>query len=178
MTATVASIEESAKSAILVDRKATWEASHARRVKRSGVAPPAPLLAWDFERDAGDASGKYPGQLFGTAVVTQGRLVVDGNGYAGAAPITFDLREKTLEAWVQLSDLEQRGGGVIFVDGRQERLASLAASALAPLFPVSFEGKPLDGAPLNFQVQATGSSLAPLLLTSDAAENEIGRAHV
>jgi len=57
------------------------------------------------------------------------------------------------------------------VDGRQERLASLAQSALAPLFPVSFEGRPLDGVPMNLQIKATGSSLTPLTLTSDPLEN-------
>jgi len=79
------------------------------------------------------------------------------------------LRANELE-WIR-DFVGQRGGGVIFIDGRQERLASLAQSALGPLFPVNFEGRPLDGVPMNFQLKATGSSLTPLTLTSDPLEN-------
>jgi len=79
------------------------------------------------------------------------------------------LRANELE-WIR-DFVGQRGGAVIFVDGRQERMALLASSALGSLFPVSFEGRPLDGVPMNFQLKATGSSLTPLTLTSDPQEN-------
>ncbi|MFM2095300.1 MAG: hypothetical protein RIS70_2424 [Planctomycetota bacterium] len=115
LSAELGAMEERATAAILADRKAAQATKGSDKSPAKEVAPPAPLLSWEFERDAGDASGKYPGQLFGSASVAGGKLVVDGKGYAGAAPITFDLREKTLEAWVQLSTLDQRGGGVIGV---------------------------------------------------------------
>lgn len=43
-------------------------------------------------------------------------LVLDGkDAYAYGAPLTTDLREKTLEAWLRLDNLTQRGGGVMSV---------------------------------------------------------------
>ena len=43
-------------------------------------------------------------------------LKVDGRkGYAVSAPLRRDLKAKTLEAWVSLDNLRQRGGGVVSV---------------------------------------------------------------
>jgi hypothetical protein len=43
-------------------------------------------------------------------------LVLDGErAFAETEPIAKTIREKTLESWVQLSNLDQRGGGVITI---------------------------------------------------------------
>jgi hypothetical protein len=43
-------------------------------------------------------------------------LVLDGKrAFARSQPLAKRIRDKTLEAWVQLSDLDQKGGGVITV---------------------------------------------------------------
>jgi hypothetical protein len=42
-------------------------------------------------------------------------LVLNGNGYAVSQPLTNPLTTKTLEVWVELSNLEQRGGGAITI---------------------------------------------------------------
>ena len=41
--------------------------------------------------------------------------MLDGSSHVATAPLLKPLTEKTLEAWVQLDDLSQRGGGVMTV---------------------------------------------------------------
>lgn len=67
--------------------------------------------------------------------------------------------------------VERRGGGIIFIDGRQEQLSSYAESELGPLFPVSWKGPALEGTSVRWRFKATGSSLAPLSLVPEAQQN-------
>jgi hypothetical protein len=70
--------------------------------------PPEVFQKWDFDKV--DESLK----LHADARIVDGELVVDGKqAYASTAPLTKDIREKTLEAWVRLDNLEQRGGAAI-----------------------------------------------------------------
>ena len=70
--------------------------------------PPKALARWEFDQLGDDL------KLEGGAKLMDGVLVVDGKGaYAGTKPITSDIRGKTLEAWVKLDNLEQRGGAAI-----------------------------------------------------------------
>ena len=39
-------------------------------------------------------------------------LIVQSGGYAVSGPIPVTLMEKTLEVWVKLDTVDQRGGGV------------------------------------------------------------------
>jgi hypothetical protein len=78
---------------------------------------PAPLALWTFESDARDERGALHGMLYGGAVIVNGRLRLNGTGaYVETAALAADLRAKTLEAWVSLSSLDQRGGGVMTVE--------------------------------------------------------------
>ncbi len=54
-------------------------------------------------------------QLLGGATQESSGLHVHAGGYALTSEMDFDLKAKTLEAWVQLADLQQSGGGVISV---------------------------------------------------------------
>lgn len=70
--------------------------------------PPEAFLRWEFDEPSNDL------KLEGEAKLADGALVVDGKGgYAASKPLTKDIREKTLEAWVRLDNLEQRGGAAI-----------------------------------------------------------------
>jgi hypothetical protein len=70
--------------------------------------PPTPLLFFEF---ADDDSGL---KLHGGAKLESGALLLDGkDSYAATAPLDAAIREKTLEAWVKLDSLKQRGGGAI-----------------------------------------------------------------
>ena len=81
---------------------------------------PKPYAEWDFEKDANDLQGNLPLTLEGSARLEQGALVLDGHSaVARSAPLTKDLSAKTLEAWVLLDTLDQRGGGVITVQDKR-----------------------------------------------------------
>ncbi|WP_206352378.1 DUF1553 domain-containing protein [Tautonia rosea] len=87
-----------------------------RALSESLDAIPAPAARWDFDRGPTDLQGGLPGSLRGGARLDGESLVVDGSsGYLASAPLTEDLGVKTLEAWVQLDTLSQRGGGVVSV---------------------------------------------------------------
>jgi cytochrome c553 len=77
---------------------------------------PAPMAEWDFEDGPRDLRGGLNLELKGNARVEHGALVLDGDkSYAESSMLTKPLREKTLEAWVQLDTLDQRGGGLMSV---------------------------------------------------------------
>jgi len=101
------SIETPARNTILAERK-------------SGTAPlPDPPLAmacWEFDKDLKDSLGSLDATANGDAKIENGCLVLNGqDAFAATKPLATDLQEKTLEAWVQLDNLDQRGGGVISV---------------------------------------------------------------
>jgi hypothetical protein len=78
---------------------------------------PSAMARWDFEMDGRDVMGGMPAELHGDAVLRDGRLILNGEGaYASASLKSDGLTEKTLEAWVVLANVGQRGGGVISVE--------------------------------------------------------------
>ena len=78
---------------------------------------PSPYARWSFEEGLKDSVGDMHGELHGGAVVRNGRLILDGKGqYAKTATIKKEIREKTLEAWVVISDRQQGGGGVLTLE--------------------------------------------------------------
>jgi hypothetical protein len=80
------------------------------------VALPRPVALWNFDTDLRDSIGKLHGTAFGHARLEQGRLVLDGkDSYVATAPLDADLSAKTLEVWLTLANLDQRGGGTISV---------------------------------------------------------------
>ncbi|MDZ4289827.1 MAG: DUF1553 domain-containing protein, partial [Prosthecobacter sp.] len=88
-------------------------------VKATGDAP-KPYAEWDFEKDGSDSQGHLPLKLEGRAKIEGGALVLDGKtGVARSAPLKKNLSNKTLEAWVMLDTLDQRGGGVVTVQDRR-----------------------------------------------------------
>ena len=93
--------------------QAAWEAELA-----VWQPPSAPVAAagWDFTQGAAATSGGLGGSLEGGAVTTAEGLVLNGtSGHVVSLPLAADLRAKTLEAWVKLDTLSQRGGAVMTV---------------------------------------------------------------
>jgi hypothetical protein len=82
--------------------------------EQSAVGQLRPIAAWEFDADARDSVGSMHATLHG-AEVAAGGLILDGNSYASAGPLPSKLGAKTLEAWVTLAGLDQRGGGVLSV---------------------------------------------------------------
>jgi hypothetical protein len=103
-------IEAPVRAKILAERKARPQ------------PPPQPIARWDFRQNLKDGFGNLHGTAHGQAALARGGLRVDGKtGYVATAPLAGDLQAKTLEAWVVLDNLRQRGGGVLGVqtlDGR------------------------------------------------------------
>jgi hypothetical protein len=88
-----------------------------RRLKADKGAGPAPSHWWTFEQDGRDLVGKLDAKLNGAAVIKDGRLILDGQeSYAETGATSETLTAKTLEAWVALPTLDQRGGGVVTVE--------------------------------------------------------------
>ncbi|MCA9246969.1 MAG: DUF1553 domain-containing protein [Planctomycetales bacterium] len=84
----------------------------ASRVEREALRP---IARWDFEADLSDSLGPLDGRAFGGAQIHNGALIVDGQGYVVTAKLDRPLTEKTLEVWVELSTLDQRGGGAMSI---------------------------------------------------------------
>lgn len=81
-----------------------------------------PLARWSFATNAADDSGSWNGELRGGARIEDGRLKLDGkDDVLQTAPLGVALGAKTLEAWVSLASLDQRGGSAMTLetpDGR------------------------------------------------------------
>ncbi|MBM3822417.1 MAG: DUF1553 domain-containing protein, partial [Verrucomicrobia bacterium] len=129
----VASLESAARQRVLASRLTPGG-------KPASVLP-QPAAAWDFSKDLADQVGGLAGTAFGGAKLSDGQLVLDGQGsFIASAALPFALRAKTLEAWVKLDGLDQQGGGVMTVQtlggdvfdaivfGEQERRHWIAGS--------------------------------------------------
>jgi hypothetical protein len=101
----LAAVEGPARAAAIKDRD-----------KPGAAAPPAPLAAWDFRAGGTDLVGKLHVKPVGGVKFSPEGAAFDGkSGFLRTPPLPFDLTARTLEAWVKLDSLTQRGGGVISV---------------------------------------------------------------
>ncbi|QDU48205.1 DUF1553 domain-containing protein [Gimesia panareensis] len=102
-------LEAMARQRVLASRKQQGNTDEALLIS-------SPIAAWDFRKGTDDLVGGLRGTLHGSAKQTPQGLVLDGNrSFLKTEPLSADLGPKTLEAWVKLSDLQQRGGGVLSV---------------------------------------------------------------
>ena len=72
-----------------------------------------PAAEWYF--DSSDDEDRFPVGLKGNAKIQDGALVLDGNSWGETKNLGLNLKEKTLEVLVSLSDLSQKGGGAMTV---------------------------------------------------------------
>ncbi len=104
--------------------KAIGELEHAgfalaqKEARRPAVEKvPTPVARWNFEAGTKDLIGSMHGTLQGGAVVENGRLKLNGTtAVLQTAPLSKEIKAKTLEAWVSLANLSQRGGGVLSLE--------------------------------------------------------------
>ncbi|MBL9138168.1 MAG: DUF1553 domain-containing protein [Verrucomicrobiales bacterium] len=87
----------------------------ARRQPQAAVVPgPAPYRSWNFGKSDTTPMG---GRLHGGAQATDMGLRLAGSGaFFESDPLDQEIREKTLEAWVDLQGLDQRGGAAISIE--------------------------------------------------------------
>jgi len=91
------------------------------RLNPDNEAPPPAVLPdslvghWTFD-DLSDQTGNADLTLHGGARIDSGALLLEsGQAWAGTSPLSMNLDQKSLEVWVQLTDLQQRGGGAMSV---------------------------------------------------------------
>lgn len=89
-----------------------------RKVPAEPLNAPEPLAEWTFDEDAKDTKGRMNLELIGNARIEKGALNLDGKSMAKSGSLPKKVKTKTLEAWVMLDNLAQRGGGVITVQGK------------------------------------------------------------
>jgi hypothetical protein len=101
----LAEIEQTARAVVLKSRD------------NSDAVTAPPMARWTFDSDARDSVGSLHGELQQGATIREGRLVLNGNGqFLRTAPLSKNLTEKTLEAWILLSSPDQGGGGALSVE--------------------------------------------------------------
>lgn len=89
-----------------------------RKLPAVPVNTPEPLAEWTFDKDAKDTKGRMNLELVGNARIEKGALILDGKSMAQSGSLPKKVKTKTLEAWVMLDNLAQRGGGVVTVQGK------------------------------------------------------------
>ncbi len=83
---------------------------------KSGTAEqdfPLPLARWDFSQGLTDTMAGLKLTLKSSARIENNALILDGDGFAISDPLAKPMAAKTLEAWVQLDGLKQKGGGIV-----------------------------------------------------------------
>ena len=75
----------------------------------SGPTPRVRESFWESEKP----KGEYPGG----AKIEKNAIILDGKGaHFRSPPLPFGIMDKTLEAWVRPSNLDQKGGGVVGIE--------------------------------------------------------------
>jgi hypothetical protein len=103
----LAAIDSAARKSILAARK---------KGTAKPPEPPAAFARWEFDGNFNDSIGKLHGKPVGGARIEDGALIVDGKSYVETPVLDRQIKEKTLEAWVQVDDLNQRGGAAISLE--------------------------------------------------------------
>jgi hypothetical protein len=91
-----------------------WKLAASHRGHSNAASGPVPTARWDFA-EAGDLA--RAAECKGGARIAEGRLeLAKAGAYLKTTPLQQDVREKTLEVWVMLTDLQQGGGGAIALE--------------------------------------------------------------
>ena len=104
----------------LEKKRAALESPIRERIVSERRAKPTaalkPLAQWDFTTGLGDSLKNLDGTLRGEARIGGDGLKLDGkSSHVVSMPLRADLRAKTLEVWISLDNLKQRGGGAMSV---------------------------------------------------------------
>lgn len=111
-------IDRANKTMARIETEASKQAI-AKRQSGSSEPGPVPFAKWTFD---GTATEVMPGKLKGGAVIKKlefdsGVLHLPKSGaFFETASLTKEIREKTLEAWVSLANLDQGGGAAIAIE--------------------------------------------------------------
>ncbi|MDF1849558.1 MAG: DUF1553 domain-containing protein [Verrucomicrobiales bacterium] len=113
-------LREKKRSLIEPIHAALWEKKNEQQESGSETSTvAAPRIHWDFSDASPGAGNEIGHELFGSASVKEGALVLDGKGFLATDPLPIGVGEKSLFARVQLATDQQRGGGVISLQDLQ-----------------------------------------------------------
>ncbi len=117
--ARAAAIAAERTTIVALEREGARRAAERSQGRVASPPGPTPLIRWTF-REGIPAAG---GTLHGGAEVVDGKLRLHKatNSYFESVPIPESIREKTLEAWVVLADLDQGGGAAISIESTPDR---------------------------------------------------------
>jgi hypothetical protein len=76
-----------------------------------------PVAAWEFDGDLKSSVGSFPLKKYGKVDFKDGMAVIGPNSYLQSQNLPFELRAKSLEVWFLLEKLDQKGGGVMGIQG-------------------------------------------------------------
>ena len=91
----------------------------AKREQDQEEAPPVdlkPYAAWEFDGDLKDSLQGLHLEAHGPVKFADGKAFLQ-NAYLLSKKLPIDLKEKTLEVWCQVHDLNQSGGGLMGIQG-------------------------------------------------------------
>lgn len=96
-----------------------WKLAAARHPGSPSRPGPVPWARWSFD---GTTNSLLPGGPKGGATISDGRLQLPKEGaFYQTVPLSRNIREKTLEAWVSLANLQQGGGAAISIESEDGR---------------------------------------------------------
>ena len=75
-----------------------------------------PYAAWEFNGDLTSSVNSLPLKANGKIQYQDGMVVLNGS-YLQSPNLPIELKAKTLEVWCQLDNVDQRGGGVMGIQG-------------------------------------------------------------
>ena len=75
-----------------------------------------PYAAWEFNGDLRDSIGSLDLNAHGKIEFKDGMVVLN-KSYLESKKLPIDLKAKTLEVWLKVHDVNQKGGGVMGIQG-------------------------------------------------------------
>lgn len=105
----LSTLEQMARQAILA----------AKQSQVAAVAmPPTAVARWEFDNDLRDHLGTLHGSAHGNVHFEAGAVLLDGESFVVTPPLATNIRDKSLEVWVQLDNLEQAGGAAMSIEAQ------------------------------------------------------------
>ena len=120
----------------LEDRLAAIEVPARRRLssrkagRTTAAVAPSPFARWTFDLDSRDSAGSLHTEMSEKVVLAEGRLrAADGTkpteSVVRTVPLSRELREKTLEAWIWVNRLPEKQTSIIMIHNTEEFLGAV-----------------------------------------------------
>ncbi len=116
MTKLQATIEESSKQLNDLLKTVRTQKATQEETAEEKTVDLQPLAVWEFNGDLSDLKGRLPLTAHGAITFHDGTVVLQ-DAFLQSDPVGVDLKAKTLEVWCHLPELNQRGGGLMSLQG-------------------------------------------------------------